>query len=117
MQRRKPLPEAISLPDRLLAALLAPLFFNVSVLVVMLVVFRLSHRLPKLLLAGADIPASLLIMNPAPALAGFLTGTDKMVKLLGHCFYTHLENERNIVATLFIWLVLFGSAYTLSRLF
>ena len=116
MKRRQPPPEAISLPDRLLAAVLAPLFFNVSVLIVMLVIFRHSHNLPRLLLSGADIPAGLFVLILAPTLTGFLAGTDRMVKLLGHCFYTHMESEQNIVATLFIWLVLLGSAYAVSHL-
>ncbi|WP_079435744.1 hypothetical protein [Zoogloea sp. LCSB751] len=116
MKRRQPPLEAVGLPDRLLAAVLAPLFFNISVLIVMLVIFRHSPRLPRFLLAGADIPASLFVMGLAPALTGFLAGTDRMVKLLGHCFYTHLENEQNIVVTLVIWLVLLGSAYAVSQL-
>jgi TRAP-type C4-dicarboxylate transport system permease small subunit len=38
------------------------------------------------------------------------------VKLLGHCFYTHLEGEQTIAVTLFLWLVLLGSAYAVSHL-
>lgn len=104
------------LADRLLAAVLAPVVFNFSIIVVLAVFFRRSRGFGRILthdiaLLGNYLLWGLLIL---PALIGLLIGTSRFATLLGHFFYTNLEHERNSGITVAAWGCLFLVAYLLS---
>lgn len=97
-------------------AFLAPIFFNISIIIVLAVVFRRTRFLGRFLFyqthwSGALI---LLIAGLLPALAGFAMGTSRFAILLGHFFYTNMENEKELGITLACWLTLLAIAYLLS---
>jgi hypothetical protein len=106
------------LTDRLLAAFLAPVVFNISNLIMVGVLFRRSspgfgrflvQDVPKL---GSFLLWALLLI---PALVGLLIGMDRLIALIGHLFYTHTENERNQAITIAAWVCLLLAAFLLSR--
>jgi hypothetical protein len=108
------------LTDRLLAAFLAPVIFNISNLIMVGLLFRRSSSgfgrflvqdVPKL---GSFLLWALLII---PALVGLIIGMDRLIKLIGHLFYTNTENERDQTVTLAAWVCLLLAAFLLSRAF
>lgn len=107
------------LSDRLLAAFLAPVVFNLSNLIMLAMIFRRSHGIGRLLThdvaqLGSFLLWALLIV---PALAGLLMGMDRLISLLGHLFYTHTESEQEPALTLAAWAGLILAAFLLSRMF
>src|ERR1043165_3046253 len=94
-----------NLLDRLLAALLAPLFFNVSAFVMLAIYFR---RFPwstnELYYRNLQrIPWLLLLFTVIAGIVGFIWGTRGFADFLGHAFYTHTEQKRNRLITASIW--------------
>lgn len=102
--------------DRLLIAVLAPIAFNISILIILAAFFRRSRLLGKFLFYQAHWPGLLifLVAGLLPALAGFLMGSRKFITLFGHFFYTNMEHEKDISKTFACWLGLIGIAYVLS---
>jgi hypothetical protein len=96
--------------DRLLAALLAPLAFNACILIVLLVFLR-STALAVVQLVSGPI---FIVLVAVPAAVGYAAGTDGFVRFLGHSFYTHGEDERNLGMTLAIWAAIIAVAWLLS---
>ncbi len=102
------------LPDRLLAALLAPIFFNLSMLIIIAVLF-LHHRRFSDFWFSYWPPGTLLrVTLMLPVAAGFLSGTRRFTTLLGHLFYTHQEHEQDLLKTLAAWAAFIGLAWLLS---
>jgi hypothetical protein len=105
-----------SLINRLATAVLAPVFFNLSLLIVWAMFFRrvhfysgaLTHRIP---LSGT---ALLWLSIGLPALAGFILGAGRSITLLGHFFYTNRGFERNRLITIALWIGLLFCAYQLE---
>lgn len=109
--------EPVSLSDRLFAAVLAPVVFNISVIIVLAVFFRRSRFIGRVLyndvqLLGGTLLLALVIL---PALIGLFMGTGRFVTLLGHFFYTNMEHEKDARITVAAWVCLFLVAYLLSR--
>jgi hypothetical protein len=107
------------LRDRLLAAALAPAAFNICLFIVFMVFlkawgaradFLFTDFLPSAL--GTSIAIVFVVV---PAAVGFAVGTDGFVRFLGHSFYTHGEDERNLGMTLAIWATIIALAWLLSR--
>ncbi len=103
-RRRPPADERITLGERFVAALLTPLFFNAAVITV--VAFS-SRRAPMAVFSLDNVYRSLgdgaLLLLVAPAVVGFVAGSEGTAKLFGHAFWTHHEHERSVFATLLVW--------------
>ena len=108
--------EQPSLQDRLLIAVLAPIFFNISIIIVLAMFFRRSRFIGRFLFYQAHWSGFLvfLVAGLLPAVAGFMMGSTKFATLLGHFFYTNMEHERDMSKTIAVWLGLFFIAYLLS---
>jgi hypothetical protein len=96
--------------DRLLAALRAPLAVNVCIFIVLLVFLR-STALAVVQLVSGPI---FIVLVAVPAAVGYAAGTDGFVRFLGHSFYTHGEDERDVRLTLAIWAVIVALAWLVS---
>jgi hypothetical protein len=108
--------ERPSIRDRLFMAALAPLVFNISIIIVLAIVFRRSRLLGRFLFYQAHWSGFLvlLVAGLLPAIAGFMMGTSKFATLLGHFFYTNMEHEKDLSKTIACWLGLLAIAYLLS---
>jgi len=102
------------LSDRLLAAALAPAAFNICVLILSLVFLKGRGTLIDVLPSALGTSLAILFVV-VPAAVGFAVGTDGFVRFLGHSFFTHGEDERNVGVTLAIWAALIATAWLLSR--
>src|SRR4051812_48284741 len=105
MKKRDPDDEPPSLLDRIITALLAPLFFNISA-VVMIAVYYRDHRYLRWL---ALRPSSrwlhaAMLFSIVAAIAGFVFGSKGFASFLGHCFYTNEESQQNPLITALIWI-------------
>jgi hypothetical protein len=109
--------EPPSLSDRLFAAVLAPVVFNISVIIVLAVFFRRSRFIGRVLYNDIPLLGNFLLLALAilPALIGLFIGTARFITLLGHFFYTNMEHEKDAVITVAAWACLFLVAYLLSR--
>jgi hypothetical protein len=103
----------IDLADRIVAALLAPLVFILSLLIVYFVFFRRSvpSSHPWIITSVRDVYGIILAAVICPAIFGFAAGTDGVVSALGHMFLTH-PRDKNIRKTLIYWTI-FGMLATL----
>lgn len=112
----KSVTELPSFQERLLMAVLAPIFFNLSILIVLAVFLRRSLRLGAYLFYHPHWPGALifLIAVALPALAGFTMGVKRFATLLGHFFYTNMEHEKDVKITLASWVGFLLIAYLLS---
>lgn len=117
-KRRKPKEEnePPSFQDRLLMAVLAPIAFNISIIIVLATIFRRSRFLGRFLFYQSHWSGFvvLLVAILLPALAGFMMGTSKFVTLLGHFFCTNMENEKDMSKTIACWVTLVAITYLLS---
>jgi len=104
------------LQDRLLAAILAPITFNISILILLAVFFRRSRFIGRVLYNHPhELNIFLLIaLFILPALIGLLIGTARFITLLGHFFYTNMEHEKNTGITIAAWACLLLAAYCIS---
>jgi hypothetical protein len=111
--------ESPGLTDRLLAAVIAPIVFNFSIIVVLAVFFRRSRGLGRILYSDISLLGSVLFWGLLilPAMIGLLIGTARFATLLGHFFYTNMEHEKDARITVASWACLFLVAYLLSRAF
>ncbi len=97
-------------------ALLAPIVFNISIVIVIALVFRRTVFLGRFLFyqtywSGFFV---VLVAGLLPTVVGFMMGTNKFTTLLGHFFYTNMDDEKDIRKTISCWLCLFCIAYLLS---
>ncbi len=99
----------VTLGERAVAALLTPLLFNAAVIIS---VAMLSKRTHYLLFHLDDIYRSLghgaVMLLVAPAVVGFMAGSEGTATLFGHAFWTHHEHQRSWLATGLVWAV-FGA--------
>jgi len=97
-------------------AVLAPVVFNISIIIVLAMVFRRSRFLGRFLFYQAHWSGFVVVLVAGflPAIAGFMMGTSKFATLLGHFFYTNMEHEKDMSKTIACWLGLFVIAYLLS---
>ena len=108
-----------TLGERLIAALMAPIVLNVSILLLVGVLFRRSHAHDHILLAPfAHTSASLalFILLGLPALAGFMLGATRGLALLSHLLLINPAPEISIPKTLMAWGALLLIAYVVSKL-
>lgn len=99
------------LSDRVLAALLFPLFFNLALIIYAVVVSRRARMLASLMYVYTVTGRGSILFVVLPAVVGFMAGSAGTAKLLGHAFWTHAEPERNISHTLAVWVFLGGCLY------
>lgn len=95
-----------TLADRLLMAVLAPVVFNVSIVIALGTLFRRSSTLDNFLLhsSGDSSPWLLgFLLVGVPALAGFILGVNRCAVWLGHLFFTNMEHEKDPYKTGFAW--------------
>ncbi|MDO5693969.1 MAG: hypothetical protein Q4G70_16070 [Pseudomonadota bacterium] len=99
------------LVDRLLCAVLGPVFVNVSILLT-LAVFKKNYFGDWWfsnffsIWAWSNLPthkAPLVLTVLVPAVLGFLLGSKHFATLIGHMFYTNHPNERSEWITGAIW--------------
>lgn len=109
-RRDRQLAPVVTLEERLIAALLTPLVFNASVIIVVAMASRRVHyvffnltRVYHALGSGA------ILLLVAPAIVGFVAGFDGTVKIFGHAFRTHHDHERSWPATALVWGVFAGA--------
>jgi hypothetical protein len=101
--------------DRLLAAALAPAAFNVCILIVLMVYLRLHGTLALMDFIPSALGIGLaIVFVVVPAAVGYSVGTDRFVTFLGHSFYTHDEDEREMGITIAIWAAIIFLAWLLS---
>lgn len=103
-----------SLENRLLTALLAPLFFNFSLFIILALISRRSRLLGMAVLSHGIGWLALLIA--LPAIAGFWMGTAKFATFLGHLFFTNMEHERDIRITVVSWVGFITVIYLTRRI-
>lgn len=114
--------EKPSLLDRLGTAIMAPIAFNFSILIVLSLMFSgtrkyiLYFKNPVRLLYGVPGNYLLLVSILLPALVGFMLGMNRFTTLYGHFFYTNSESERSVSMTVLVWAILLLTAYILSTL-
>jgi hypothetical protein len=108
-----------TLADRLLMAVLAPVVFNVSIVIALSTFFRRSRALNNLFLQSGTASSLWLLgffLIGVPALAGFMLGVNRCAVWLGHLFFTNMEHEKDPYKTALAWVCLFALFYLLSRL-
>lgn len=95
---------AVTLDERLIAALLTPLMFNVAVIIVVAMASRRVHYMFfNLTRVYHALGSGAILMLVAPAIVGFVAGFDGTVKIFGHAFRTHHEPQRSWTATALVW--------------
>jgi hypothetical protein len=110
-------PKQPGLADRMLMAIVAPIVFNISIVIVIAMFFRRSRYLARYLLYPTEISGGLVFLAACvlPAIAGFLMGASRFATLLGHFFYTNMDHEKDIAKTTAAWAGLILLAYLLSQ--
>jgi hypothetical protein len=121
MRLKKPLIEnakvEISILDRALTAIVAPILFNISILLIASQIFGKSLRLGVYhRTSWLSDPIFLIGCILLPTLLGFILGSSAFATLLGHFFYTNHESKRSPTMTCTVWVVLFFTAYLLSKI-
>ena len=113
--------ETVGLMDRLFAAFLAPIFMNISVLIVVASVFNRSRYMGRMFYNYTRFPLSagkfyVISLCVIPAIIGFLLGTTKFINFAGHCFMTNVldyENDERI--TVLILACILGVSYFVAK--
>lgn len=113
--------EKVGLVDRLLAAFLAPIFMNISVLIVVASLFDHSHYMGRMFYDYTNFPFFsgkfyVISLCVIPAIIGFVLGTARFFNFAGHCFMTNLSDQKNdIRITAVIWACIFGVSYFVAK--
>jgi len=106
-----------SIADRLLAACLAPIVFNFSILLVLS--SKLTHGrhifFPFRRLHHVSGDFVLFCFFLLPVIAGFVMGMTRLTTLLGHFFFTNHREVRDYRKTIAAWACLLLIAYLLSE--
>jgi sterol desaturase/sphingolipid hydroxylase (fatty acid hydroxylase superfamily) len=90
--------------DRILAAVIAPIAFNVSTFIVAAVIYKsLLFSIRTQLTHSLFSTGYVIVFVFLPSIIGFLFGTSGFISFLGHSFYTHMEGKRNFLITMGIW--------------
>lgn len=109
--------EEITLLDRALTAIVAPILFNFSILLIASQIFGKALRVGHYQrMSWLSDPLFLIGCVLMPTLLGFILGSSAFATLLGHFFYTNHESERSTKMTCTVWVVLFVTAYLLSKI-
>lgn len=118
IRRRREEDEPPTLLERLVMAALAPIMFNVSILIVIGTFFKRGRFLEKLLAPTLLTSPWLLgfLLIGLPAITGFVLGVNRLATLLGHFFMTNDGEEMSPLKTLLAWGGLFLLIYLISRL-
>ena len=108
--------EDVGLVDRLFAAFLAPIFMNISVLIVAASVFDRSRYTSRMFYHYTQFPFSagkiyVISLCVIPAILGF-----RFFNFAGHCFMTNVRDENNdIRITALIWVCILGVSYFVAK--
>lgn len=98
--------DRVTLGERVVAALLTPLFFNAAVVIVVATLFRRGfYPLMSLHSVYGHLGKGGLMMVVAPAIVGFLAGSEGTARIFGHAFFTHHGSQRNRLVTALVWSV------------
>lgn len=107
----------IPLPDRIIAAVLVPLFFNLSIFLALSAF--ISYYRPRWVYFGLfGIPSFsyLVVFWILPALIGLALGTLRVANLLGHLFFTHTHpHDNDWRVTTGLWCLVIGLWVLASR--
>lgn len=115
-KNRTDLNEGFDWMDRLIAALLAPVFFNVAVLITLACILKFDTYLLQRLTDLSAVSTGIgVVFIALPSAIGFLFGTSGFAWFLGHCFYTHDDAQQNPVITALLWATIGLLAYWISR--
>ena len=96
----------VTLGERVVAALLTPVFFNAAVVIVVATLFKRGlYLFTSLHSVYGHLGKGGLMMVVAPAIVGFLAGSEGTARLFGHAFFTHHESQRNRLVTALVWAV------------
>ncbi len=95
--------DLLSLKDKLFTAILAPIIFNLGMLITALALR--VHRDRFIFEALYGTGKLLLLTNIAiPAILGFMLGSKRFSMLFGHFFYSNIDYEKSWVKTILCWL-------------
>ena len=109
---------APGLQDRLLAAVVAPIAFNLALFIVyaMMVRYLRGPGAFAVAFSGASLTIPVIAVSVVvPIVVGFIFGTRGFVTFLGHSFYTHHQRERDWRITAAIWVAILVIAFLLTR--
>jgi len=113
--------EEVGLADRLLAAFLAPIFMNISVLIVVASIFDHSYFMSRMFFNYTHLPFSagklyVIALCVIPAILGFVMGTTRFFNFAGHCFMTNVRDQENdFRITALIWAGILGLSYFVAQ--
>jgi hypothetical protein len=94
---------SLSFKDQLLTAILAPIIFNIGMLITALALR--VHRDRFIFEALYGTGKLLLLTNIAiPATLGFMLGSKRFSTILGHFFYSNIDYEKSWLKTILCWL-------------
>lgn len=115
---KKSVDEPPTFIDRVLAAILIPIAFNLSILIILALILgssgaRIFNHYKLINKAPADLILITTILMPA--VVGFMIGLSKSSTLFGHFFYTNEGSEKDIYKTVGIWGCLFLITYCISE--
>ena len=101
--------ERVTLGERLVAALLTPIFFNAAVVIaVALLSKNMFYVWPSLTRTYAVMGKAVWLCVLVPAVVGFLAGSEGTARIFGHAFLTHGEGEKSLWVTALVWGVFFA---------
>ena len=96
--------DSVSLSERIWSAVLTPVFFNIG-LVIFLAIdsssWRFARHLRSIYGSSELAPYVMLVM---PAAVGFVAGSRRTSKIMGHALWTNHESEKSVLATVLVWL-------------
>ncbi len=101
--------DRVTLGERLVAALLTPIFFNVAVVIGVAVMSQKTfYTWPGLTRTYLALGKGAWLCVAVPAAVGFLAGSEGTARIFGHAFLTHREGEKNLWITALVWGVFFA---------
>jgi hypothetical protein len=103
-RRIRPQKQAVTLSDRIVSAILTPVFFNIF-LVIVIAINSSSMQFARHIrsIYGASAMA-VYVMLLLPALTEFIAGSSGTAKIVGHAFWTNHDAEKSVLATAAVWL-------------
>lgn len=103
--------------DRILSAIISPVIFNLSVVIMLGVLnkkgywFRVSLGDIQSIALGYTGQKLFLLFVLVPAIYGLIFGSKGVSEFIGHAFYSNMPEQKNMAITLSIWATILLTAY------
>ena len=107
--------------DRLLSAIISPVIFNLSVVIMLGVLnkkgywFRVSIGDIQSIALGYMGQKIFILFVIIPAIYGLVFGSKGVSQFIGHAFYSNMEEQKNLAITISIWAIIFLTAYFMQN--